>query len=150
MPPSILSLSHLIELNISYNQLKDDFAKLINVNNGDKEYFKHLKFLNLSHNQLTKVPHALYSLSRLENVSLNNNKLVAWSDKNVFLTWSEGNVGFRKCSLRKLDVSNNAQLGNPPVQLLRLSNINKLTLTGCAVNNADLLSNMDHNGVKEY
>ena len=122
----------------------------MNARNGAKEYFRHLKYLSLSHNQLTKVPNGLYSMQRLENVNLSNNKIAEWSDGNVFKTWSEESVGFRKCSICKLDMSNNTQLGNPPVQLLRLSNINRLTLTGCAVDNSDLLNNMNLNGVREY
>ena len=34
--------------------------------------------------------------------------------------------------------------------MLKLSSVNKLVLTGCAVEKSDLINNMDRNGVKEY
>ena len=34
--------------------------------------------------------------------------------------------------------------------MLKLSVINKLNLVGCNVEKANLINNMDHNGVKEY
>ena len=47
-------------------------------------------------------------------------------------------------------MSNNAKLGEPPVNFLKKSAIANLKLTGCAVNKAELIKNINHNGVKEY
>ena len=52
--------------------------------------------------------------------------------------------------MRHLDVSGNARLASPPVDFLRLSPVNKLVLTGCAVDKTILMREMDRNGVKEY
>ena len=69
---------------------------------------------------------------------------------NVIVAWVERDLDYSKCLMKTFDVSFNAKLGQPPVELLRDSSINKLQLTGCDVSKKVLLDGMDKNGVFEY
>ena len=59
-------------------------------------------------------------------------------------------IVFSRSVIRHLDVSENHALQSPPVEFLRLSQVNKLLLTGCNVDKGDLMRFMDRNGVHEY
>ena len=87
------------------------------------------------------MPAWIYKSKVLETVDLSGNQL---------RDWSEQGEDFRQCTIRHFDVTNNAQLGNPPVDFLRNSHVNKLVLVGCAVEKGELMLNMERNGVKEY
>ena len=100
-----------------------------------------LKVLNLAQNKLTRVPAWIYSQAIIETVDLSKNQITAWSDESI---------DFSRCTIRHLDISLNPELSNPPTNLLQLSVINKLNLVGCNVEKANLINNMDTNGVKEY
>jgi len=88
------------------------------------------------------VPVYIYRLSLLETVDLSQNKINDWQ--------ALPSVDFSKSNVRHLDVSGNAALADPPVDFLRLSLVNKLVLSGCTVDKALLMRNMERNGVKEY
>ncbi len=79
----------------------------------------------------------------LETLAIAENDIVVWIE-------NEGSVDYAKSAIRHFDVSNNRQLGMPPVEFLRQSNVNKMDLSGCNVNKGDMMREMDRNGVKEY
>lgn len=87
------------------------------------------------------MPSWVYESKILETLDMSGNAL---------RSWGEQGVDFKVTSIRHFDVTNNAELGNPPVDLLKFSQVNKLVLKGCAVQKSELMLNMERNGVKEY
>lgn len=73
---------------------------------------------------------------------MSSNQLSSWSDSNE--------LDFTRCSIKHLDVSSNSLLGQPPTDFLRFSPVNKLLLRDCNLSKADLMREMERNGVKEY
>ena len=69
---------------------------------------------------------------------------------NIITTWTSEDLDYSQGSMKTLNVANNTQLGQPPVALLKNSNINKLQLTGCNVSKKEMLNGMEKNGVFEY
>ena len=87
------------------------------------------------------IPVQIFTMGSLDTVEINDNLITGWTDED--LDYGQG-------SMKTLNIVNNTKLGQPPVALLKDSNINKLLLAGCDVLKKEMLNGMEKNGVFEY
>lgn len=129
LPVEIMSLSHLVRLNLNGNRLTGHLPLYF-------EQLRGLKTLELSHNELTGGLQHLYSHSSLTSLDLSHNRFSGRIP--VCLS--------NLINLNKLDLSHNKLTGGLPLQLGRLAQLHSLFLDNNQLH-CDMTENQALNGL---
>jgi hypothetical protein len=148
LPPNISELNNLKQLNMDYNDFKD-----INIKINNKNCFKNLVHLSISHNKLNHIPQFIFELTNLQELNLSNNNINYIDDQisnlinlkslhldinNIFFI---NESLFNLTNLVELNLGNNS-ITDIPITINKLVNLKELCLEHNLIFNIDNIYNV--------